>query len=79
MYFRNYGLQNMRLDKCLKSLVSKQSSTVNKLNGSKQCQNLHDINLFIIFNHSDRDWVRKCLLVVRETLGSFVNILTADD
>ena len=55
MYFRNYGLQNMRLDKCLKSPVSKQSSTVNKLNGSKQCQNLHDINLFIIFNHSDRD------------------------
>ena len=76
MYFQNYGLHNM---------------TVNKLNGSKQYQNLHDINLFIIFNHSDRDWVRKCLLVIdrdwvrkcllviRETLGLFVNILTADD
>ena len=55
MYFQNYGLHNMCLDRCLKSPVSRQSSTVNKLNGSKQYQNLHDINLFIVFNHSDRD------------------------
>ena len=33
MYFRNYRLQKLWLDKCLKSPVSEQHSTVNILNG----------------------------------------------
>ena len=35
MYFRNYGLRNMWLDKCLKSPVSEDHWTGNMVKGKK--------------------------------------------
>ena len=53
MYFRNYRLQKIWLDKCLKSLVPQHYSTVNMLKVSKYCWNLlpaaflsHFVNVF---------------------------------
>ena len=133
MCFKNYGLQKVWLDKCLKSPVSEHLSTVNmlkRLNSSrvnmlkrpKHCMNLHESSFIIIFHHSETDWLAKCqprfrksfesqrantsetllksawqhlyhifqsfweilscmmsLVVICESLGLFVNTLTADD
>ena len=37
MYFRNYGLENPRLDKCLKIPVSEDPSKSSMVNGHKDC------------------------------------------
>ena len=37
MYFRNYGLWNTRLDKCLESPVSEEPLTSNMVNGPEHC------------------------------------------
>ena len=37
MYFQNYGLGKPCLDKCLKSRVSEDPSTINMVNGMKHC------------------------------------------
>ena len=37
MYFGNYGLQDTCLDKCLKSPVSENPSTVNMLKDPRDC------------------------------------------
>ena len=42
MYFRNYRLQKVWLLKCLKSLVSEHSWTVNMLKGTIHCWNLQE-------------------------------------
>ena len=41
MYFRNYGLQNTWVGKCLKMLVSEDLLKSNMLNGLKHFLNLH--------------------------------------
>ena len=48
MYFRNYGLRNKWLDKCLKTLDSEDPSTANMLNVPKSCFNLNS-STFTIF------------------------------
>ena len=48
MYFWTYGLRKTWLDKCLKSLVSENSSTGNMINGLKHCSKLKD-STFAIF------------------------------
>ena len=50
--FPNYKLQKTSLNKCLKSLVSKYCWTVNMLNGSKHCWNLHNSTFIIFFYHA---------------------------
>ena len=50
MYFLTYGLQNMCLDKCLKSPVSVYPSRSNIVNGSKHCSNLNDNTFTIIID-----------------------------
>ena len=44
MYITNYRLQNVWLDKCLKSLVSEDHSRNNMVNGPKHCCNLKASN-----------------------------------
>ena len=48
MYFWTYGLRKTWLDKCLKSLVSEDSSTKNMVNGPNHCWNMND-SIFTIF------------------------------
>ena len=42
MHFGNYGFQKTLLDKCLKSRISEDPSTINMVNRMKQCCNLND-------------------------------------
>ena len=37
MYFRTYGLGKTWVDKCLKSPVSEEPSTIHMANGPKRC------------------------------------------
>ena len=78
MYFRNYGLQNTSLDKCLKSLVSEQASTVNMVKGKKHCWNLFDKTFIISITLRKISW-KMSLLVIFEILELFLNIFTVDD
>ena len=48
MYFRNPGLQETWLDRCLKSIVSEDPLTGKVVNGSKHCFN-QDNSIFTIF------------------------------
>ena len=48
MYFWTYGLRKTLLDKCLKSPVSEDPLTSDKVNGPKHCAKLHD-SAFTIF------------------------------
>ena len=41
MYFRNHGLQNTWVGKCIKMLVSEDLLKSNMLNGLKHCLNLY--------------------------------------
>ena len=61
IYFGNDGVWNMCLDKCLKSSVSEQSSTVNSANGPKHYLNMYDRTFIIYFHHSGGNWVGKYL------------------
>ena len=49
MCFRNYGLRNTWLNKCLKSPVSEDPSTSNMVSGTKNCLP-HNQSTFTIFN-----------------------------
>ena len=51
MYFRNYGFRKTLLNKCLKSHVSEDPSTVNMVNGIKQCLDLNDTPFTIFIDH----------------------------
>ena len=52
MYFRNYGLRNTCLDKCLECPVSDNLLTINMLDGPKHCCNLSDsISTIFIDNY----------------------------
>ena len=79
MYFRSLRLPNMLLDKYLKSPVSEHDSTVNMLRVYKYLWNLHRITFVLNLHHFGQNWLWKCLLVICEILGVFVNTLTADD
>ena len=71
MYFRNYGLQNTCLDKCLKSPVSEHSSTVNMLQGPQH-------TTFIISLWGK--WSMKVfLLVISKFLGLLLHKFSVDD
>ena len=81
MCFKNYGLQKIWLDKCLKRPVSEHLSTVNMLkrvNPSivnmlkrpKRYMNLHETSFVIIFHHSERDWLAKCQPRFRKSFES---------
>ena len=50
MYFRKYWLRKTCLDKYLKSRISKDSSTINLGNGSKQCCNMSGSTFTMLFN-----------------------------
>ena len=49
MYFWSYGLRKVWLDKYLKSPISEDPSTNNKVNGPKHCSKMNDstITIFI--------------------------------
>ena len=48
MYLQNFGPRKTWLDKCQKSRISEDSSTVNMVNGSKHLFNIND-STFTIF------------------------------
>ena len=48
MFFWTYKIQNLWLDKCLKSLKSEDPLTSNMGNGPKHCSNLDD-STFTLF------------------------------
>ena len=51
MYFRNYRLSKIWLDKCLDCLTSEHTSTVNISKPPKHLSNLHDSTFIILFAH----------------------------
>ena len=53
MDLRNYGLLKTWLDKCLKSPVSEDPSTGNKVNGPKQYFNLYDSTFARFIDHCE--------------------------
>ena len=53
MYFRNYRLRKMWLDKCLKIPVSEDSWTVKIASGLKHCCNLNDSTFSTFTNHCE--------------------------
>ena len=53
MYIRNYGLAKRRLDKYLKSEVSKYPSTSNMLNALKHISNHHGGFFIILIDHQE--------------------------
>ena len=79
MYFRNYRRPKTLLLKWLKYPVSELFSTVNILNCPKHCWKLNNSTFILFFDHSERNWVGKRVLVTSEILGLFANTLTADD
>ena len=80
IYFRSYWLQKAWLIKSLKSTMSENLWTVNKLKGPKNCSSLQGIS-FVIFFLSlwDNSSSKNTVLVVSEILRLFVNVLTPDD
>ena len=59
MYLRKYRLRKTLLDKCLKSRVSKDPSTDEIANGSKDCCNINESMFTIFINHCEGNYVRK--------------------
>ena len=59
MYFRNYGLRNTWLDKCLKSPVSGDHLTGQVGNRPKQCFNLNDSTFTKFIDHCQDNLVWK--------------------
>ena len=51
MYLGNYGLRKRWLEKCLKTLVTDDTSTSNMVNGPKHCCILDDSILTIFIDH----------------------------
>ena len=60
MYFRNYRLRKMSLEKCLKGAVSEHPLTVNMLQSPKDLKNMYGSSFIILFHHSLRNRVGKC-------------------
>ena len=69
MYFLTSGLRKTWLDKCLKSPVSEDPSTGNKLNELKHCSKLNGstFNVFIDPSKSNSGWksLSKCMQNLR--------------
>ena len=61
MYFRNYRLRKILLDKCLKSPISEYRLTPNMLKSLKYCLNLHHASFIIFLYHFEKNGVVKCL------------------
>ena len=80
MYFRNYRLQKMWLDQCVKTPFSEDPFTRSMVNGSKLYWNLSRQQIYHIYwlLWKELSW-KKFLLVIFEVLGLFPNILTVDD
>ena len=70
MYIRNYRLQKMWLDQCLKSFVSEHLR-------QSPCQRVP--NTLIIFFHRGKLLRKMSLLVICEILEHFVDTSTADN
>ena len=80
MYFRNYRLQKILLDKCLKGAISEHPLTVNMLKGPKPLWSLHDRTFIIFFHHSGGNWIGIFfLIVICKIFGLFGNTMTADN
>ena len=69
-------MRNIWLVKCLKSLFSEHRLTVSMLNSLKTCTTALPSYFFITFTKIELENV---CLSISETLGVFVNTLTADD
>ena len=61
MFFRNYGLGKMWLDKCLNSPVSEDHLTGNVVNGAKHLFNLNNSTFTIFIDHCEGNSVGKGL------------------
>ena len=59
MYWQNYGLRKVWLDRCLKSLVSDDLTTSHTVNGAKDCLNLYDSNLIIFIDQCEGNRIEK--------------------
>ena len=80
MYFWNYGLQKMCLNKCLKNPVSQDTLESSMVNGNKECWNLDGTTFSIVIDDCEGNWVgKKSLLLICKVLKLFVNALTARD
>ena len=69
-------MRNIWLVKCLKSLFSEHRLTVSMLNSLKTCTAALPSYCFITFTKIE---LQNVCLSISETLGVFVNTLTADD
>ena len=78
IYFRNYGLGKLGLDKCLKSPVSGHPSKSSMVNEPSHCGNLNHstFSIFIDQCEGNLSW-KKSLLLISKIFGHFVNTLTA--
>ena len=56
MYLGNYGLRKTLLNKCLKNLVSEDTSASGMVNRNKHCWNLDDTNFSIVIDDCERNW-----------------------
>ena len=61
MYFWSYRLRKTWLDKCLKSLISKEPLRSNMLNGSKHSWNLNNSTLTSFIDHCESNSIGKSL------------------
>ena len=61
MYFWSYRLRKTWLDKCLKSLISKEPLRSNMLNGSKHSWNLNNSTLTSFIDHWESNSIGKSL------------------
>ena len=78
MYFRNYRLPNVRLERNQKSIASEYPRTSNMVNGPKHCWNLNGGTFVIFIDHCERNWVSKgSVLAIWNIWRLFVYTLTA--
>ena len=61
MYFRNYGLLKMCLDKCLKIPLSEEPLTGNIANGLKYWCNLNGSTFTSFIDHCEGIYIRESL------------------
>ena len=61
MYFRNYGLQKMWLDNCLKKAILEHSSRSNMVNKPKHFWNLNESAFAILIDQCEGNWHDKGL------------------
>ena len=71
IYLRNYRPRKTCLDKCLKTLVWEDLSTVDMVNGAKHWFSLNECAFIILSDHCEGNWVAKVTLIHMKVLHTF--------